>query len=60
MTLNSMFPDADTSAHDERMRLEREGLDQEWWRELEGMTRSSPADADADSNTVDDDGSEEP
>jgi len=57
MTLNSMFPDPDTSAHDERMRQEREKQDQEWWRELEGMLRSSPTVEDSD--TVDDDGNEE-
>jgi hypothetical protein len=43
ITLNTMFPNAETSAYDERMRREREQQDQEWWREFEGMLRSDPA-----------------
>jgi hypothetical protein len=43
ITLNTMFPDAETSASDERIRREREQQDQEWWREFEGMLRVEPS-----------------
>jgi hypothetical protein len=42
MTLNTMFPDQETTLYDDRMRREREKLDEEWWREFEGMLRSLP------------------
>jgi len=40
LTLNELYPDADTRAHDERMRRKREARAEEWWRDIEGMVRS--------------------
>jgi hypothetical protein len=40
--LNELYSDAETTAHDERMRQEREARADEWWRDIDGMLRTSP------------------
>jgi hypothetical protein len=44
LTLNELYPDAETTVHDDRMRREREARAEEWWRDIDDMLRSSAAD----------------